>query len=166
MTSKEAFGAMEKKFFCPDLAATEKLGLLLGSLLKSGDFIRLEGEMGAGKTAFAKAAAQGAGVAPSAASSPTFNIMNVYQGRVPVRHFDLYRIEREEELSFVGFEHYAGEEGINIVEWAGRFPSAMPAECLVIEIAVCAAGRKFSFLPAGARYEELCREVANAYLGH
>ena len=157
---------MEKNFFCPDLKATQKLGLFLGSLLKTGDFIRVEGEMGAGKTAFAKAVAQGAGVAPDTAVSPTFNIMNIYQGRVPVRHFDLYRLEREEELDFLGFADYTGEEGINIIEWAERFPSAMPDECLVIKIPVCAAGRRFSFLPAGARYEELCREVEDAYPRH
>jgi tRNA threonylcarbamoyladenosine biosynthesis protein TsaE len=157
---------MEKDFFCPDPQATEKLGLLLGGLLKTGDFVRLEGEMGAGKTAFAQAAALGAGVLPGVASSPTFNIMNVYEGRVPVRHFDFYRIEREEELYFAGFDHYAAEAGINMVEWGGRFPGAMPKECLVIKITVCPAGRRFVFLPAGQRYEEICEELEHAYIGH
>ncbi|MDR3349011.1 MAG: tRNA (adenosine(37)-N6)-threonylcarbamoyltransferase complex ATPase subunit type 1 TsaE [Acidaminococcales bacterium] len=157
---------MKKNFFCPNPQATEKLGLLLGSLLKTGDFVRLEGELGAGKTAFAQAAAQGAGVAPGMATSPTFNIMNIYEGRVPVRHFDLFRLECAEELDFVGFGHYSGEEGINIVEWGERFPEAMPAESLVVKIAVCEAGRLIVFLPAGARYEELCREVERAYTGH
>ncbi|MDR2006230.1 MAG: tRNA (adenosine(37)-N6)-threonylcarbamoyltransferase complex ATPase subunit type 1 TsaE [Acidaminococcales bacterium] len=157
---------MEKNFFCPEPQATEKLGLLLGGLLKTGDFIRLEGELGAGKTAFAQAVAQGAGVAPGTAISPTFNIMNVYAGRVPVRHFDLFRLESAGELDFIGFGHYSGEEGINIVEWGGRFPEAMPEEGLVVKITVCQDGRRFSFLPAGARYEELCREVERAYIGH
>jgi tRNA threonylcarbamoyladenosine biosynthesis protein TsaE len=121
---------MKKIFFCPDPEATEKLGLLLGALLKTGDFVTLEGEMGAGKTAFAQAAARGAGVLPGVAASPTFNIMNVYEGRVPVRHFDLYRIERADELCFVGFDHYIAEAGINIVEWGERFPAAMPEERL------------------------------------
>jgi tRNA threonylcarbamoyladenosine biosynthesis protein TsaE len=91
--------------------------------------------------------------------------MNNYEGRVPVRHFDLYRIECAEELELTGFAHYADVAGINMVEWSDRFPEFMPAECLAVKIVVCDPGRRFIFHSFGERYEKILREVAHDYIG-
>ena len=94
---------MEK--FLEDSAATEALGALLGRHLQDGDVLCLSGDLGAGKTLLSRGIATALGVSPEAVTSPTFAIMNVYEGReLEVRHFDLYRLNRPEELEDIGFE--------------------------------------------------------------
>ena len=116
-------------------AETRALGERLAEQLKAGDVILLEGDLGAGKSEFARGVAKGLGVTETV-TSPSFTILNVYEsGRIPLYHFDWYRLESEEELYELGMDEYLGGNGVALVEWPGRCPEAVPADCLLIRIA-------------------------------
>ncbi|HEX6542112.1 MAG TPA: tRNA (adenosine(37)-N6)-threonylcarbamoyltransferase complex ATPase subunit type 1 TsaE [Ktedonobacterales bacterium] len=100
-------------------ACTYRLGKLLGGLLRPGDVVLLEGPLGAGKTALTQGIGAGLEI-PETINSPTFTLLKEYVGRLPLYHFDLYRIEDPEELFALGFEDYFGGEGVCVVEWADR----------------------------------------------
>jgi tRNA threonylcarbamoyladenosine biosynthesis protein TsaE len=113
---------------------TRQLGKRLGALLKPGDFVGLSGQLGAGKTLFARAIAEGLGVDTSDVSSPTFSIVQTYKGRVPLHHVDLYRLESLDELTATGF--FDLEPGVLVVEWAEKIPKAIPADALRLSFSV------------------------------
>jgi len=96
--------------------------------LKAGDIVFLEGELGAGKTVFAKGIARAMEVSARKVNSPTFILMNVYQGKLPLYHFDLYRLENPEELKTVQFDEYFYGQGISLVEWPERLGGLSPKE--------------------------------------
>jgi tRNA threonylcarbamoyladenosine biosynthesis protein TsaE len=98
---------------------TRALGEILGRLLAPGDVVLLQGALGAGKTAFAQGIACGLDVA-DAVNSPTFTILKEYEGRLPLYHFDLYRIDDPHELETLGFADYFDGAGVSVVEWAER----------------------------------------------
>lgn len=113
---------------------TRALGERLAEQLKAGDVILLEGELGAGKSELARGVAKGLGVQETV-TSPSFTILNVYMsGRVPLYHFDWYRLQSDEELYELGMDEYLGGDGIALVEWPGRCPDAVPEDCLMIRI--------------------------------
>ena len=113
---------------------TRELGVRMAEKLRAGDVILLEGPLGAGKSELARGIAQGLGVRETV-TSPSFTILNVYtSGRIPLYHFDWYRLESEEELYELGMEEYLGGDGIALVEWPGKCPDAIPEEFLMIEI--------------------------------
>ncbi len=99
--------------------ATHALGEHLGRLLRPGDVVLLSGTLGAGKTALTQGIARGLGVA-GPVSSPTFTILKEYAGRIPLYHFDLYRIEDPDELEALGFGDYFYGDGVSVLEWAER----------------------------------------------
>ena len=139
---------------------TENLGRLLGSLAQDGDVFCFTGDLGAGKTLMSRGIATALGVAEEEITSPTFAIMNVYAGReLEVRHFDLYRLNRPEELEDIGFGEYAGGEGVTLIEWAELFAEELPEEYLQITLLVEGAGRRAILTARGRRYEELIQEV-------
>ena len=149
---------MEK--FLADSSATEKLGLLLGRHLKDGDVLCLSGDLGAGKTLLSRGIATSLGVEPEAVTIPTFAIMNVYEGtELEVRHFDLYRLNRPEELEDIGFAEYAGGEGVTLIEWAELFSEQLPEEYLQVVLRHEGAGRRAVLEAHGRRYEQLLEEV-------
>ena len=95
--------------------------------LQPNDVVALVGDLGAGKTHFVKGLLQGM-ESPEEATSPTFTLLHEYRrGRLPVYHFDFYRLEVRSEIEPIGFEDYLDEGGITVVEWADRFPEVMPA---------------------------------------
>ena len=146
--------------YCPDEAATAALGTHLGSLLTDGDVVLLNGDLGAGKTCLVIAAAKALGVDPAEVTSPTFSLMNIYKGKnLSVKHFDLYRINREEELEDIGFSEYAGYDGGTFIEWAELFPEEMPPENLEIQLLRKDNGREARLIPHGEHYEALARKV-------
>ena len=102
------------------LEDTRSVGRGLAADLRAGDCILLEGSLGAGKTEFARGLAEGLGVSPDEVRSPTFTLVNIYTGRLPVYHIDLYRIERAPELRELGLEEVLGTDGVAIVEWPDR----------------------------------------------
>ena len=115
-------------------AETRELGKRLAEQLKAGDVILLEGDLGAGKSEFARGVAKGLGVTETV-TSPSFTILNVYEsGKLPLYHFDWYRLESSEELYELGMDEYLGGNGIALVEWPAQCPDAVPEECLRIRI--------------------------------
>lgn len=148
------------ELFLPTAAETARLGKILGSLAKDGDVFCLSGDLGAGKTSMSKGIAAALGVAEEDVNSPTFAIMNVYQGSsMEIRHFDLYRLNRPEELEDIGFDEYCGGDGLTLIEWAELFPEQLPEEYLQINILHEGNGRKAVLEAKGKRYEELIEGV-------
>jgi len=135
-------------------AETEYLGALLGSLLQPGDFVALRGELGAGKTRFAKGVAGGLGVDQGVpVTSPTYTLMNIYTGRIPLYHFDLYRLSGDAEVVDLGFVDYFYGEGVTLVEWPERLSEELPAERLEIVFSYLDENRrKVELVPTCARF--------------
>lgn len=112
---------------------TQDVGIILGSILKKGDIVALEGELGVGKTVFVKGIAAALGVAEYV-TSPTFVIMNEYKGRFPLYHFDVYRISDPQDMYDIGFDEYICSDGIVIIEWADLTREILPAEIIWIKM--------------------------------
>lgn len=115
--------------------ATERLAARVAETLGPGAVVALFGDLGAGKTAFARGLARALGVPESVpVVSPTFTLLNVLPGRRPVYHLDLYRLSGEDELEAIGFRDLLAGEGVVIVEWPERAPGAFPANTLSVQI--------------------------------
>ncbi|MEH7121982.1 tRNA (adenosine(37)-N6)-threonylcarbamoyltransferase complex ATPase subunit type 1 TsaE [Bacillus sp. JJ1532] len=129
----------------------------LATLLQPGDVIALEGDLGAGKTTFTKGLAIGLEINRNV-NSPTFTIIKEYQGRLPLYHMDVYRVE--DSFEDLGFDEYFEGDGVTVVEWAHLIESQLPAELLTISLFLGENGsRRFVLEPKGKRYEELCKEI-------
>ena len=139
---------------------TAHLAGTIGKIIREGTVICLDGELGVGKTLFVRALARTLGV-ESDVTSPTFNLMNIYEAACPIVHFDLYRITSEEELEDIGFYEYAeATEGIVLIEWAEKFPDAMPADHLSVRIeALNDEERQFTFVAKGKKSRALLEEL-------
>ncbi|MGB7291809.1 MAG: tRNA (adenosine(37)-N6)-threonylcarbamoyltransferase complex ATPase subunit type 1 TsaE [Thermodesulfobacteriota bacterium] len=114
---------------------TIKIGEKLGKLLKPGSIVGLIGELGTGKTVLVKGIARGMNIQEEP-NSPTFVIMNKYDGRTPLYHFDLYRITSAEELEGIGYEEYFYGNGVTVVEWSDRVKEIFPDKTIKIEITI------------------------------
>ena len=142
-------------------AKTRALGRRIGAALEPGDFVALTGDLGAGKTVLVKAMAEGAEV-PEPATSPTFALVNVYQGRVKLQHLDLYRVEKaSEELFALGFDDLLAEEAATVVEWAERAGAALPADRLDISLEHAGSTKRRARLTATGPRGERLLAVAN-----
>lgn len=136
---------------------TTAFAIKLAHKLMPGDVIALEGDLGTGKTAFTKGIAKGLGITRNV-NSPTFTIIKEYQGRLPLYHMDVYRMEDQEED--LGFDEYFMGNGVTIVEWAHLIQSQLPEKLLTINIYHhLNNSRRFVFSPAGERYVNLCKEI-------
>lgn len=113
---------------------TMDLGRVIGAHGVNDLFIALSGDLGAGKTHFVQGLAEGLGIS-DVVNSPTFNIMNYYEGPLPLKHFDFYRLDREEDLYNIGWDEYS-VGGVTVVEWADMFPALLPPEAIHITIRV------------------------------
>jgi tRNA threonylcarbamoyladenosine biosynthesis protein TsaE len=144
-----------------DLAATVALGRRLGGLLFPGAVVALVGPLGAGKTHLVRAIAEGLGIRDSrAVSSPTFVLIQEYAGRVPIYHFDAYRLRSEAEFFDLGAHEYFEGDGVCLVEWADRVAGALPAEHLRITLAMTGETSRRAVVEGhGERYEELVRRL-------
>ena len=129
----------------------------LATCLRPGDVITLEGDLGAGKTAFTKGLALGLDIHRNV-NSPTFTIIKEYRGTMPLYHMDVYRLE--DSYEDLGFEEYFEGNGVTVVEWAHLIEEQLPEECLNIFIYHKGNdSREFIFKPIGKRYENLCKEI-------
>ena len=140
---------------------TAHLAGTIGKIIHEGTVICLDGELGVGKTLFVRALARTLGV-ESDVTSPTFNLMNIYEAACPIVHFDLYRIASEEELEDIGFYEYVeATEGIVLIEWAEKFPEAMPEDRVQVNIVnLSGEGRQFTFAAEGEKSTRLLEELS------
>ena len=122
------------KLIIKDEKQTKKFGLLLADKLAPGSVVALIGDLGTGKTALTKYIAEGLGI-KEVITSPTFTIVQEYHdGRIPLYHFDVYRINDVEEMYEIGYEEYFFGNGVCIVEWADLITEIMPEDAIVINI--------------------------------
>jgi tRNA threonylcarbamoyladenosine biosynthesis protein TsaE len=127
------FGQDTLDFISHSETQTRRLGARLAILLNPGDVLALVGELGSGKTRWVQGVCQGLAVTDRV-NSPTFTLVNEYQGRCPVYHIDLYRLgDRAEVLTF-GLEDYLYDAGITLIEWADRAGDFLPADYLAVEL--------------------------------
>lgn len=120
------------KFVSNSVEETEKIGKIVSSYLVGNEVIAYEGGLGAGKTAFTRGIVSGLSD-EDCVSSPTFSIVNEYQGKFPVYHFDMYRINSWDDLYSIGFFDYIGN-GILIIEWSENIEEALPDDYIKIKI--------------------------------
>lgn len=113
---------------------TLRLGEAFAKLLKAQDIVFLKGDLGAGKTVFTKGIATSLGLNPQSVNSPTFVLMNFYEGKLPLYHFDLYRLEKPEELKSVSIDEYFYGDGISIIEWPERLGLFSPKDFWLVEL--------------------------------
>ncbi len=140
----------EKETFC--------FGYALGHSAADGLFIALTGDLGAGKTHFTQGLAAGMGV-KGAVTSPTFNIMNIYDGKLPLKHFDFYRLDTAEDLYNIGWEEY-GTGGVIAAEWAEKFPELIPDNAIYMDFGtVSMTERKIHVRIPGNAPETAVREI-------
>ncbi len=113
---------------------TVNLGERLAKLLSPGAIVCLIGDLGSGKTSLVKGMAKGLKVSVEKVHSPTFVLMNIYEGKLSLYHFDLYRLEDIKEIEAIGYEEFLYGKGIAVIEWADRLATLMPSEYLRIEL--------------------------------
>jgi tRNA threonylcarbamoyladenosine biosynthesis protein TsaE len=149
-------------FELPSLAATEGFGHRLAVLLFPGAVIALVGPLGAGKTHLVHAVAEGLGVADSrVVTSPTFVLVQEYQARLPIYHFDAYRLHGDAEFEELGAHEYFEGDGVCLVEWADRVAGCLPAEFLRVRMEVTGeTSRRVTLEGVGARYRALVCKLA------
>jgi tRNA threonylcarbamoyladenosine biosynthesis protein TsaE len=147
------------RFQANGLDDTARLAEQLAAFMNEGSIIALDGDLGAGKTAFSQAVARGLGVVETV-NSPTFTIIKEYQGRLlPFYHMDVYRIT-ELEAEELGLDEYFYGEGVTIVEWANRIEALMPADRLSIYIEnLGPVERSFLMVPSGEKYQNWCEAL-------
>lgn len=113
---------------------TFQIGMRLGQLAKAGEVYTLTGDLGVGKTVFTQGFAKGLGI-EEPVNSPTFTILQIYEGgRLPLYHFDVYRIGSVEEMDETGFEEYMTGKGVSLIEWADLIREILPGERTRIRI--------------------------------
>ena len=124
------------EYLSHNVTETEALGARLAQHLRAGDVLAYYGDLGAGKTAFTRGLAAGLGCT-GRVTSPTFTIVNEYDGPVPLFHFDMYRLSDSDELFDIGWEDYLSRDGICAVAWSERVADALPEDAVTVTIRRC-----------------------------
>ena len=138
---------------------TERLGERIGRALEPGIVVALIGELGAGKTTLTKGIARGLEV-PDLVHSPTFTLIHEHKGRLPVYHFDLYRLDTPEQIEDLGYEDYFNGQGVTIIEWAEKIPSLLPDDHLEIRISGEDDARTFTLMATGPNSERILSRLS------
>lgn len=115
---------------------TNSVGRQIASYLQAGDVVAISGNLGAGKTRLVKAIAQGKGVPPEEVNSPTFTLIHEYEGTLPIRHCDTYRLRRSDEFAELGLDELFAPDGIALIEWAERVIDDLPRDRLMVNITI------------------------------
>lgn len=116
---------------------TRELGERLAKSLGAGDVVALEGELGSGKTCFVQGMAKGLGVSKDAfVRSPSFTLLNQYEGRIPLYHLDFYRLNHAEDLGDLGLEEYFDGKGVTVIEWAHKFIQSLPKRTIHVHFEI------------------------------
>ena len=146
------------EFLLNNVEETMALGEKIGSLVRAGDIICIDGELGSGKTHLTKGLAMGLGI-NEYITSPTFTIVNEYDGRLKLYHFDVYRVNDPDEIENIGFDEYIFGQGVSIIEWSNLIEDLIPYEHIQINISkVPEKGddyRKINIEYFGDRYQYL-----------
>lgn len=144
---------------------TMEIGQALGKILLPGDLLNLNGNLGAGKTLFVKGVGEALGIAPDVVTSPTFSIINEYEGeKTPLYHFDLYRLEDDLDLEQVGYLDYFYGAGITVVEWGNLFRYHLPDERLDITLkSISQEGREISLQGQGQRGKKIEEQLRGLF---
>lgn len=142
---------------------TEALGEKIGRRLQRGDILTFKGELGAGKTCMIRGIAKGLGIKDRITSS-SFVIMRVMEGDIPVYHFDLYRLENEEELIDIGYDEFLFSNGVSLIEWPEKLENLIGSDFLSVEIQYDEQDESFlrriiKITPSGKRFEDLIKEI-------
>ncbi|MGN6514452.1 MAG: tRNA (adenosine(37)-N6)-threonylcarbamoyltransferase complex ATPase subunit type 1 TsaE [Rhizomicrobium sp.] len=154
---------MENKGFAGDfplagLPGTQTLGARIAAGLQVGDAVALEGDLGAGKTTLARAILESLGVTEDV-PSPTFTLVQQYETpRLPVRHYDFYRIEEPSELNELGLDE-ALDEGAALIEWPETAPNAIPPDALHIKLTITGDRSRNAHIEGPSRWGEVLKEV-------
>ena len=116
---------------------TVSIGVKLARKLKKGDVVALVGDLGSGKTVLTKGIAEGLGVKnPRYVNSPTFVIIKEYKGKLPLYHFDLYRLDRSTILDAESYEEYFYDDGVTVIEWADKVRGLLPRKHIEVRLKV------------------------------
>ena len=152
-------GEVSLTFHTASGGETVELGQRLGKALKSGDVVALAGELGSGKTWFTKGIALGLEVpSNTVVTSPSFSLINEYQGRCPLFHMDAYRLEQVSDFFSVGLEEYFYQGGVVVLEWADRWPEILPDWKLQVDFLIRDADSRTITLGGNhPRVEEILR---------
>ncbi|RSI78116.1 tRNA (adenosine(37)-N6)-threonylcarbamoyltransferase complex ATPase subunit type 1 TsaE [Streptococcus mitis] len=134
------------------------LGERLGTLLQKNDVLILSGELGAGKTTFTKGLAKGLGIRQMI-KSPTYTIVREYEGRLPLYHLDVYRIEGDADS--IDLDEFLFGGGVTVIEWGHLLGEDLPDSYLELELLKEAEGRRLHFSAQGPRAEQLIKELQN-----
>ena len=148
------------KLITKSVEETLEIGEQLGKLLNKGNIVCLSGDLGAGKTAFTKGIAKGMGVFDYV-TSPTYTIINEYEGRLPLYHFDVYRLNNVEEMYELGYEEYFFGDGVVVLEWADIVRDIIPGERLWITILNTKGdnSREIIMEPTGEAYNNIVKGI-------
>lgn len=145
---------------------TIKIGKSIAKNLKAGDILCLFGELGSGKTVLVKGIAKGLGVKEKKVISPTFVLIQEYSGaKLPLYHFDLYRLKRKIDILGLGYEEYFFGQGVTVIEWADRLGCLLPQEFFRIDFSLKGKSQRLlKFRAVGQRYQQLMEGV-RAHIG-
>ena len=140
---------------------TINIGKAIAKNLRKGDIVCLFGELGSGKTVLTKGIASSLGIKKSKVISPSFVLIRQYStAKIPLYHFDLYRLKTIEDILALGYEEYFYDEGITVIEWADRLKCLLPKEYLSIKLCVKSDAQRLLELSAfGRRYKELLGKI-------
>lgn len=142
---------------------TRAIGVALAEALGAGDVVVLAGDLGTGKTALAQGIAEGLGV-QARVTSPSFMIVRVYEdGRVPLHHVDVYRLDHLQELHDLGFEEVVDSRGVTVIEWGDRITPMLPGDRLDLRLRrTSAETREIEVTPSGTGWSERADPLATA----
>lgn len=148
-------------FTCENPEQTLQLGFLIGEKAQPGEVWSLTGDLGAGKTHFVKGMAKGIGF-EGLVQSPTFGLQHIYEGRLPLYHFDWYRLNHPQEVQDLGWEEWLSKGGLVAVEWGEKFAKLLPPNVIKLNIEVLSEESRRVFVEAQhpdsiPRVEELIR---------
>ncbi len=136
----------ERVIHLPTAEDTQLLAYDLTRKLNRKNLFALQGDLGAGKTTFVQGLAKGLGIT-DLVQSPTFTYLQIYEGSVPLIHFDLYRLTQEKDFILLGFEEYFDNDGIVVIEWPERIASLIPKQARLISLSHANPGRTATIQP-------------------
>ncbi|MBS0260544.1 MAG: tRNA (adenosine(37)-N6)-threonylcarbamoyltransferase complex ATPase subunit type 1 TsaE [Planctomycetes bacterium] len=163
MTTSVPSPVADWQFHSQSEADTERLARHLADVLEPGTVVALVGNLGAGKTRLVRAVAEALGVDRRAIASPTFVLVHEYVGRLPIFHFDIYRLRDPADFLDLGADEYLNSDGVCFIEWADRVDRLLPADHVRLEITPAGpTSRQFHFLPQGPRATALVSRLCTA----